>query len=459
MRGKKSGKKIRKVGTALSVALATTAVTVGTATPAIADKVLVVGGINTPSLHPVIMGQLLGKRFQNDELYSVGWPAQARPFTGASDLTLGESIEIGKQNLTAALATALASGDRVTVVGLSAGSLVVDEVLRGLSGGADDPDPAQLSIVIVADSSRQKAVDDAKFDASDNYTYQPPPATAYHTITITGEYDGMADFPDRWWNFLAVANAFAGALFVHVPAMFAPLDTVPTKNITTTYNELGTPTTHYLIPTAKLPLVQLMPWLKWKEASLKASVDRGYARNDAPPPAAAAAKAAVPTTTAKVAPAPVATASKTTAASTSAAKADTVATTAESTPASTTAKTVTTSKASTVGDTDDDAAGTTAVKASDSATKADAVTEEKTPTTGTKIRSETTESSDEAGDSGDAGDKTSDTATSGSTKSSGGGSSAASTDTASSSSATTGSEDTAGADSSTSKSSASDDAA
>ncbi|HEY9267566.1 MAG TPA: PE-PPE domain-containing protein, partial [Mycobacterium sp.] len=104
------------------------------------------------------------------------------------------------------------------------------------------------------------------------------------TIVITGEYDGMADMPDRPWNLLAVVNAMAGAIVVHVPVMYTSdldeLPNLPEKYITTDVNSSGGTTTHYLVPTKVLPLVQLLPFLKSQEAALKAKIDKGYKRND-----------------------------------------------------------------------------------------------------------------------------------------------------------------------------------
>ena len=45
-------------------------------------------------------------------------------------------------------------------------------------------------------------------------------------------------------------------------------------------NIKGGTTTHYLVPTKVLPLVQVMPFLKPREAELRAKIDKGYARND-----------------------------------------------------------------------------------------------------------------------------------------------------------------------------------
>jgi hypothetical protein len=376
----------RKVGAALSALFAAAAIAVSSANPAVADKALIIAGLDTPSMNDEVMKRLLGWRFNDDERISVEWPAEARPYTGSGDLTLGESIAIGKQNLATALQSALASGEHVIVVGLSAGSLVVDEVLRDLVGTAEDPTAEQMSIVIVADSTRQKVISEASYNSRHNFTYQPPPETRHNTITVTGEYDGMADFPDRWWNLLAVANAFAGSIVVHVPVMFENLDLVPAKNITTTVNSVGGETTHYLVPTKTLPLVQLMPWMKWREASLKASVDRGYSRNDAPPPAAKTTSTT--TTTAKTTSTPTTTTTtKTADAGTTAVK--TTDTTGSTTAAvKTTDTTDTTTTAVKTTDTTDKTTTGTAVKADTGSAE-----EETTPSNGTKIRETATDDS------------------------------------------------------------------
>lgn len=273
----------------------TAVLAMATATPGWAvSTALVIGGIGTPTLHDVVMSQLRGGALRDyDERRAVDWPAEARPYTGASDMTLGDSIEIGTANLNAEIDAALGrlerdadgdllDGERVTVVGLSAGSLVVTEVLREWqSDGEENPEPDEINFVVVADSSRQQIIDDTeRYNPVYDYTYRRAPQTPYDTVEVTGEYDGLADFPDRWWNLTAVANAMAGAAVRHIPAMFADLSTVPDKNITVTQNLLGGTTTRYLVPAERLPLVLLNPSLAPREAELKATIDRGYSRND-----------------------------------------------------------------------------------------------------------------------------------------------------------------------------------
>jgi hypothetical protein len=246
-----------------------------------ANTALMVNGIGAGDLNFLEMAGILGGMFGSYQRINVSWPQQARPITGANSLLLGESIDIGADNLDTALTSALAQlkpGERVTIVGLSAGALVVDEELRRLLADPDAPAKSKLNVVVAADSSRMKFNQNKNY-ALIKYTYSPPPETVYDTTVVTAEYDGFADFPDRR-KMIAVINAAAGALLEHVPAMLTDLSTVPSSNITVATNSLGGVTTSYLIPAAELPLVRLIPSLKPREAELKKLIDSAYVRND-----------------------------------------------------------------------------------------------------------------------------------------------------------------------------------
>ena len=267
------------------------------------SSALVIGGLDTPQLHDIIMAQILGDLTHGQERVSVNWPAEAGPYTGRGDMTLGQSIAVGIDNLNAEITAALGrltrdengnvlNGEKVTVIGLSAGSLVTTEVLRQMAADPNAVGADEISFYLVADSSRQELIKDSKYNPKYDYTYQPAPDTVYDTHVITGEFDGLADMPDRWWNLTAVVNAMAGAIVVHIPVMFADLDDVPAENITVKTNALGGTTTHYLVPTEELPLVTLLPFLKPMEDSLRASVERGYKRYDDVPSAARTASVA-----------------------------------------------------------------------------------------------------------------------------------------------------------------------
>lgn len=257
--------------------------------PAWAGTALVVGGVGQPTVPDWVMKELLNDRFVNDTRHDIYWPAQAKPFTTGT-YTLGQSVAIGVDNL---LAEISAATEPITVVGMSGGSLVVDDAMRRL---LEDPSTApgvdDITFVIIADSSRQSFINRTKYSSRLDYTYQPAPETQYDVVVVTGEYDGFADFPDRWWNFTAVLNAYAGVLTEHIPTAFADLDAVPLENVTITYNSVGGKTTHYLVPASTLPLVKLFPGLKSREEELKRQIDAAYKRNDPVPAARTAATVA-----------------------------------------------------------------------------------------------------------------------------------------------------------------------
>ncbi|MGE2833086.1 PE-PPE domain-containing protein [Mycobacterium sp. SMC-4] len=283
---------LRNAGITAATTVAAAAVALSTATGAgAASSAVIIGGISVPKMSDLLMAPLLGGAFKNQERINVQWPAEAGPFTGRGDLTLGASIAVGKENMHAAIKDALANldrdaagnivaGQKVTVVGLSAGALVVDEVMRDLAGTPGAPSAEHLTFVVAADSSRQNMINKSSRNDRYDYTYQPAPATGYDVVVVTGEYDGMADFPDRPWNLLAMVNAIAGGIVVHVPSTYADLTKVPTSNITVETNAQGGTTTHYLVPTKKLPIVTLLPFLAPREAELKAKIDKAYIRND-----------------------------------------------------------------------------------------------------------------------------------------------------------------------------------
>ncbi|WP_024447950.1 PE-PPE domain-containing protein [Mycolicibacterium iranicum] len=292
---------IRKAGVACGAAFASAALAMSTSTGASAVTTAVaVGGLGTPDMHEIVIAPLLGGKLadENDILDGVEWPAEAkRPGTG---LTLGQSITQGIASLSDHFDDALArleAGEQFTVVGFSAGSLVVNDFMRELATDPNAPTKSQVKFILVADSSRQKLLDgSSKYNPQYDYTYRPAPETAYDIDVVTGEYDGAADMPDRWWNFLAVANAIAGGIFVHVPMMFADYeDPTVARVLSTETNTLGGTTTTYLVKAKTLPLVQLLPFLKSREAELKAKIDAGYSRNDTVATATFAARsAAVP---------------------------------------------------------------------------------------------------------------------------------------------------------------------
>lgn len=284
----------RSVGMALAAVGTAAGLALSTATSAeAANKVLFVNGLGAGDLNNIAMASILGGIYGGSGYVrqNISWPAQARPVTGKKSLTLTESVNKGVTNLDAAITSAIKAGDTVTVVGLSAGALVVDDEIRKLDATPGSPDKSKLTFVVIADSSRC-LFNKNRYDPTVGYQYRVPVESKYNTTVVTGEYDGYADFPDRPTNTLAVSNAIAGSQLIHIPSMLTNLSTVPAKNITVTTNAKGGVTTSYLVPTKTLPIVTLNPKLKAQEAQLRKQIDAAYIRND--PKTASAATTEAP---------------------------------------------------------------------------------------------------------------------------------------------------------------------
>ncbi len=262
--------------------------TVSATQSALAATALFVGGVAEPMLYEPMMSDALGGMFDGTDpasdtpwvRNSVSWPAQTAPFFGFT--SLGDSVSQGRSNLIADIAAAQGNGNGpVTVVGASAGSLVVDETLRYYLEHPDQaPDPKDVNFIVISDGSRQDAFRASPlFNTFSGYTYQSPPQTAYHVSVVTYQYDGFADFPDRPLNLLADLNALAGMLLLHNATYFADISNMTPTSVVTDPVTKGT-TTRYLIAPGQLPLVSMLPFLAPIQDQLKQIIDAGYSRND-----------------------------------------------------------------------------------------------------------------------------------------------------------------------------------
>lgn len=300
---------MRTVTRTIGIAVVTTGMALSAATAAdAANKVLMVNGLGAGDLGPLAMSAILGGAYSGSNYVreNVSWPAQSKPIVG-KDYTLTQSVNIGASNLDAAIAKSLAAGDTVTVVGLSAGALVVDQEIGKLDAQGNSPDKSQLNFVVIADSARCN-FNKNRYDATIGYQYTVPAESKYNVTVVTGQYDGYSDFPDRP-NPTAIANAIAGSQLVHIPSMLTPLSSVPASNISTRTNAKGGVTTSYLVPTKTLPLVTVNPNLASQEATLRQTIDSAYIRNDTKPvtpsPTPTPTPSPTPTPTPTPAPKPV----------------------------------------------------------------------------------------------------------------------------------------------------------
>lgn len=271
----------RAIAAALSVAVGAVVV----AAPVQAATAFTVSGTRTTHAAPS-PEQLLPTFFVGDTVTRIDYPARV--------LGMDASIAVAVAGITDALGV---TAGPVVVAGFSQGAVAVARAKQALMALPDPQRPAagQLSFVTVGDPAGPGGIL-ARVPFRVPVVGLTPitaPDTPYDTVTVNGEYDGWADFPDRPWNLVSVANALMGIAYVHgryetVPGGLNVAD-VPQSHITSTVNGLGGRTTRYLLPTGKLPLVQPLrdigvpeEVVATVEKPLKAMVDAGYARNDGP---------------------------------------------------------------------------------------------------------------------------------------------------------------------------------
>lgn len=210
--------------------------------------------------------------------------------------TVGESVAVGKDNLDAAIRGTTDSQNRA--VGLSEGALVLGAEQSRLAGDATAPSPDQLSFSYFGDPGSSHAFGESALTALFkpgtyvpiiDYTVRQPVESQYDTTRVVAAYDGVADYPDRPGNILAMLNAAVGVALVHTAVAFTSPANVPPQNIKTTTNSKGATTTTYLIPNKQLPLTLPLRYLGINaadvdrlDATLQPIIDEGYTRNDNP---------------------------------------------------------------------------------------------------------------------------------------------------------------------------------
>jgi hypothetical protein len=216
------------------------------------------------------------------------------PGMGLDSPSVGESVVAGTNNLDAAIRRRSPQH----LIGLSEGALVLDAEQGRLEHDPSAPPPDQLSFGVFGSPVARHAFGQSflttmfptgTFVPLIDYTIPPPRESQYDTKVVVGAYDGVADFPDRWDNPLAILNAIMGVAVLHTPAAFTDPDTLPPQNIRTTTNSKGATTTTYLIPAKHLPLILPFQYIGVPEdvldhldAMLKPIVDAGFSRDDDP---------------------------------------------------------------------------------------------------------------------------------------------------------------------------------
>jgi len=276
-----------------------------------AAAALIVGGTTFPTLEQSFMAELWPTWNRSlglanpaaPELINVAYPAQLAPFTDGDPL--GVSVAAGVSNLLNLISATYSVGAHLLVWGISQGALVLNGAQQILaSDPAVAPPPDALTFIRVADPAAAitgvlnflPAFIMSEVLRLDNAARTAPADSQFNTIVVTNEFDGFADFPDRF-NLVAVANALAGLMYRHAQTGIADLTSVPAQKIAVTTNALGATTTTYLVPSPFLPLTQPLreagvptQWVDALDDMLWPVVKAGYSRNDPAPATAVAAQ-------------------------------------------------------------------------------------------------------------------------------------------------------------------------
>jgi len=216
------------------------------------------------------------------------------PGLGLDGPSIGESVDEGAPNTI----NAIRAGGPGTVMGLSEGAMVLNEVQARLANDPTAPPPDKLSFAMYGDPVGKHAFGESFLTQnfpvgsvvpSLDYRIPPPVESQYDTYEFVSAYDSIADWPDRPDNWMSVLNAVVGLATGHTAVAFTNPSMVPPQNIRTTVNSRGAKTTTYMIPEQHLPLVLPFKYLGVDEktlndldAVLKPMVDAGYSRNDNP---------------------------------------------------------------------------------------------------------------------------------------------------------------------------------
>ncbi|OBK74670.1 acyltransferase PE [Mycobacterium sp. 1274761.0] len=216
------------------------------------------------------------------------------PGIGIDGPSIGESVDEGAPNTI----RAIRQGGPGTVIGLSEGAMVLNEVQAQLANDPTAPPPDKLSFAMYGDPVAKHAFGESfltqMFPVGSvvpalDYRIPAPVESQYDTYQFVSAYDSIADWPDRPDNWMSLANAVVGLATGHTAVAFTNPSMVPPQNIRTNVNSKGAKTTTYMIPEQHLPLVLPFKYLGVDEGTLnrldgvlKPMVDAGYSRNDDP---------------------------------------------------------------------------------------------------------------------------------------------------------------------------------
>lgn len=259
-------------------------------TAAITTTVLVLGGTGAGYVPPFTDATL--DRY-TAPVVSAPYVAKEHRYDGAPWVPPQASAAALNAAVAAAVAARPAGAPPVVVVGLSKGG----QVATAAAQRDDAPAPADVRYVTIGNP-------DGPTGFSTRAGWTPAPGEVRHNAdNVFGEYDGFADWPDRFTFGLAEANALMGIGYVHLDygtgSDTDPLRRLDEADVTVEDNvdadgvANGTTTTTRIVPTRHLPLTRpIRDTLRtfgqgtdgldaFERHVLRPAVDAGYSRNDA----------------------------------------------------------------------------------------------------------------------------------------------------------------------------------
>ena len=182
-------------------------------------------------------------------LVGVGYPA---------GLLFSLDAQFGKVTVTELLDNTDPTSD-VVLAGLSQGAIVLNSIKQSweLDGSQASDLQGRLVFVTLGDPQNSVGGITTKVALMRLVVLGSSAETPFDTIEIVREYDGFADWPDHYQP-LAVTNALMGIAFVHTDYGADADPSTPGTLVTQSTNSLGGTTTHYVVPTAALPVTALL---------------------------------------------------------------------------------------------------------------------------------------------------------------------------------------------------------
>lgn len=251
---------LSKTPLALAAALVAGAAPLGAMSNANATTVLTLEGVEFGPLVPAPWNEAMdGPLCQSaDTCREIPYPSSANIF----------GVPTGVKMLSEELANT--EGD-VVVLAYSQGTYIPVLWMLQNTNNPDAPDPKKVSFVLMGSPFNKNGGTLASVS-------RLLPESPYHVTDVTRQYDPASDFPDNPLNPVALANAAAGLLFIHLN--YENLDLESEDNITWTEGN----TTYIFIPTEDLPLLEPLRLIGRDDVAdqlnepLKQVVEAGYDR-------------------------------------------------------------------------------------------------------------------------------------------------------------------------------------